>query len=43
MSISIGTVNLFSIENTTADCIIMKADGLMYEEKIRKKGINLKS
>ena len=37
MSVSIGTVHLFSKENTTADDLISKADNLMYEEKKRKK------
>jgi len=37
MSVSIGTVHLFSKENITADDLIAKADNLMYEEKKRKK------
>lgn len=33
MSVSIGTVNLFSKENTTSEDLIAKAYNLMYEEK----------
>jgi diguanylate cyclase (GGDEF) domain len=42
MSVSIGTVHLYSKENTTADDLIAKADNLMYEEKKRKKVIRTK-
>lgn len=41
MSVSIGTVHLFSKENITADDLIAKADNLMYEEKKRKKAQRL--
>jgi diguanylate cyclase (GGDEF)-like protein len=37
MSISIGTVSLFTKEPTTSDNLIAQADNLMYEEKKRKK------
>jgi diguanylate cyclase (GGDEF)-like protein len=37
MSISIGTVSLFTKEPITSDDLIAKADNLMYEEKKRKK------
>jgi len=37
MSISIGTVSLFTKEPTTSDDLIAQADNLMYEEKKRKK------
>ena len=41
MSVSIGTVHLYSKENTTIDDLIARADNLMYEEKKRKKAVRV--